>query len=163
MGDPLEPATDIGPMISEAEARRAENWIEEAVAGGARVLAGGRCQGAWLEPTILADVTPAMKVCRQELFAPVFSIAPYDTINEAIALANDSRYGLQAGVFTNFLDVATRCAQELEYGSVIINDVSTFRADLMPYGGVKESGTGKEGPRYVIQELTEERLVVLRV
>lgn len=163
MGDPLDPTTDIGPMISEAEARRAESWIAEAVAGGARVLVGGRRRGAWLEPTILTDVTPAMKVCRQEVFAPVFSIISYDPIDEAIALANDSRYGLQAGVFTNSLDVVTRCIRELEYGSVIINDVSTFRADLMPYGGVKESGTGKEGPRYVIQEMTEERLVVLRI
>ncbi|WP_338833075.1 3-sulfolactaldehyde dehydrogenase [Moorella humiferrea] len=163
LGDPLDPATDIGPMISEAEARRAESWIEEAVTGGARVLVGGRRRGAWLEPTILTNVTPTMKVCAQEIFAPVFSIIAYDTIDEAIALANDSRYGLQAGVFTNSLDMATRCVLELEYGSVIINDSSAFRADLMPYGGVKESGTGKEGPRYVIREMTEEKLVVLRL
>ncbi|WP_338826899.1 aldehyde dehydrogenase family protein [Neomoorella thermoacetica] len=163
VGDPLDPATDIGPMISEAEAERAESWVKEAVAGGAQVLVGGRRRGAWLEPTILAGVTPEMRVCCQEIFAPVFSVIPYDTIDEAIAMANDSRYGLQAGIFTNSLDVANLCAQELEFGSVIINDVSTFRADLMPYGGVKESGTSKEGPRYVIREMTEERLVVLRI
>ncbi len=163
VGDPLDPANDIGSMISENEAARAEAWINEAVAGGAGVLIGGHRSGPFLEPTILAGVLPEMKCVCNEIFAPVFSITAYDTIDEAIASANNSRYGLQAGVFTNSLDVAGRCAEELEAGGVIINDVSAFRADLMPYGGWKESGTGKEGPLYAIEEMTEEKIVVLKL
>ncbi|AEG58384.1 aldehyde dehydrogenase family protein [Desulforamulus ruminis] len=163
IGDPLDPATDIGPMISEKEAVRAEAWIQEAVAEGAKLLAGGQRKGPFLEPTVLANVKPQMKCSCNEVFAPVFNIVSYDTIDEAIALANDSCYGLQAAIFTNSLDIATRCAEELEAGGVIINDVSTFRADLMPYGGWKESGIGKEGPRYVIEEMTKEKIVVLKM
>ncbi|HBC92656.1 MAG TPA: aldehyde dehydrogenase [Pelotomaculum sp.] len=163
VGDPLDPANDLGSMISETESTRAEEWIHEAVAGGAEILVGGGRRGPFLEPTILANVLPDMKCVCNEIFAPVFSIIAYDTIDEAIALANDSRYGLQAGVFTNSLEIACRCAEELEAGGVIINDVSTFRTDLMPYGGWKESGTGKEGPRYAIEEMTEEKLVVIKI
>ncbi len=163
IGNPLDPATDIGPMISEQEAIRAETWVQEAVAAGAKLLAGGRRRGPFLEPTILTQVKPQMKCSCQEVFAPVFTIVPYNTIDEAIALANDSRYGLQSAVFTNSLPLATRCAEELEAGGVIINDVSTFRADLMPYGGWKQSGIGKEGPHYVIEEMTKEKLVVLKM
>jgi acyl-CoA reductase-like NAD-dependent aldehyde dehydrogenase len=163
IGDPLDAATDIGPMISEGEARRTEEWVNEAVAEGARVLTGGRRRGAWFEPTILTDVRPDMKVVCQEIFAPVFIVVPYDDIAGAIAQVNDSLYGLQAGVFTKSLALAKRCAEELEVGGVIINDGATFRTDLMPYGGVKLSGIGKEGPRYAVREMTEEKLVVLKI
>lgn len=163
IGDPLDPATDIGPLISEEEAVRAETWIQEAVSDGAKILIGGNRRGPFLEPTILTDVKPKMKCSCNEVFAPVFNIVSYDTIDEAIALANDSSYGLQAAIFTNSLDLAARCAEELEAGGVIINDVSTFRADLMPYGGWKESGIGKEGPKYVIEEMTKEKIVVLNM
>ncbi len=163
LGDPLDPNTDIGPMISEAEAARAHAWVEEAAQQGARVLVGGKRNGAWFEPTILTQVTPAMKVSCQEVFAPIFSIVPYDEIGEAIALVNNSMYGLQAGVFTNSVDVAYRCAREIEVGGVIINDGATFRTDNMPYGGIKDSGIGKEGPEYAIKEMTEEKLVVFNL
>ena len=163
MGDPLDPDTDIGPMISEAEAARAQAWVEEAIAQGAQVLTGGTRRGAWFEPTILTQVTPTMKVSCQEVFAPIFSIVPYDEIGEAIALVNNSVYGLQAGVFTNSVDTAYRCAQEIAVGGVIINDGATFRTDNMPYGGIKDSGIGKEGPEYAIKEMTEEKLVVFNL
>ena len=162
-GDPLDPKTDIGPMISEAEAVRTETWVQEAVAEGARILTGGKRHGSWFEPTILTDVAPTMKVVCREIFAPVFSIVPYDEIDEAIAAVNRSVYGLQAGVFTNSLDIAHRCAAKIEVGGVIINDGATFRTDNMPYGGVKDSGIGREGPEYAVKEMTEERLVVFNL
>jgi acyl-CoA reductase-like NAD-dependent aldehyde dehydrogenase len=160
IGDPLDPATDIGPMISEQEAVRTEEWLNEAVAQGAVVLIGGKRRGAWFEPTILTDVQPAMKLICQEAFAPVFSIIPYDTIEEAIDRVNDSVYGLQAGVFTNSLEIARLCAMKIETGGVIVNDGATFRTDNMPYGGIKESGIGREGPQYAVKEMTEEKLIV---
>lgn len=160
MGNPLDASTDIGPMISEQEAVRAEEWIKEAVAQGARILIGGKRHGAWLEPTILTDVKSDMNIVCMEAFAPVFSIIPYDTIEEAIDLVNDSVYGLQAGVFTNSLEVAQLCALKIETGGVIINDGATFRTDNMPYGGIKESGIGREGPQYTVKEMTEEKLIV---
>ncbi|GMA97321.1 aldehyde dehydrogenase family protein [Pelosinus sp. IPA-1] len=162
MGNPLDPKTDIGPMISESEAARAEEWVKEAVAQGAKILAGGKRRGAWFEPTILTDVQHDMKIVSMEAFAPVFSIIPYDTIEEAIALVNDSIYGLQAGVFTNSLEIARLCAMKIETGGVIINDGATFRTDNMPYGGIKESGIGKEGPQYAVKEMTEEKLIVFK-
>jgi acyl-CoA reductase-like NAD-dependent aldehyde dehydrogenase len=162
MGDPLDPATDIGPMISESEAIRAEAWVGEAVAQGAKVVAGGKRRGAWFEPTILTDVQYDMKIISMEVFAPIFSIIPYDTIEEAIALVNDSIYGLQAGIFTNSLEIARLCAMKIETGGVIINDGATFRTDNMPYGGIKESGIGKEGPQYAVKEMTEEKLIVFK-
>ncbi|MEG6522221.1 aldehyde dehydrogenase family protein [Desulfotomaculum sp. 1211_IL3151] len=160
LDNPLLPTTDVGPMISEKEAIRAEEWIKEAVAEGAEVLVGGHRNGPFLAPTILTKVQPQMKCSCHEVFAPVFSIVSYENIDEAFRLANDSDYGLQAGIFTNSLDLAMRAAAELEAGGVIINDVSTFRADMMPYGGWKQSGIGKEGPRYVIEEMTEEKIIV---
>lgn len=160
MGDPLDPATDMGPMISEQEALRAEQWVNEAVQEGATLLTGGKRRGAWFEPTILTDVRPDMKIACREAFAPVFVIVPYDSIQEAIELVNDSVYGLQAGVFTASLEVARECAMKIETGGVIINDGATFRTDNMPYGGVKESGIGKEGPQYAVKEMTEEKLIV---
>ncbi|HEY3426041.1 MAG TPA: aldehyde dehydrogenase family protein [Negativicutes bacterium] len=162
VGNPLEPATDIGPMISQQEAKRTEEWVNEAVAQGARILTGGKRHGAWFEPTIVTDILPKMKIVCQEAFAPVFSIVPYDDIQEAIAWVNDSTYGLQAGVFTNSVDIARLCAVQIEVGGVIINDGATFRTDNMPYGGIKESGIGKEGPQYTVREMTEEKLIVFK-
>lgn len=162
VGDPSDAATDIGPMISEQEAVRAEDWLREAVAQGANVLIGGKRRDAWLEPTIVIDVQPEMKVVCMETFAPIFSIIPYDTIQEAIELVNDSVYGLQAGVFTNSLEIARECAMKIETGGVIINDGATFRTDNMPYGGIKESGIGREGPQYAVKEMTEEKLIVFK-
>lgn len=161
VGNPEDPQTDIGPMISENEAKRAEAWIQEAVQQGAKVICGGKRHGAVLEPTILVDVKPEMKVVCEEVFAPVFTIVPYDDIDDAFRQAQDSNYGLQAGLFTSDLQLALRAAHELHFGGVIINDVSTYRADVMPYGGVKDSGIGKEGPHYAVDEMTDEKLVVI--
>ena len=161
-GDPENPATDVGPMISEAEARRAEAWIREAVDGGARVLLGGDRQGAVLQPTVLVDVTPAMRVVCEEVFAPVVSVVAVDSLDEAIEASNATEYGLQAGIFTASLGHAVVAARRLRFGGVIINDASAFRADVMPYGGVRGSGAGREGPRYAVEEMTEVRVVVIR-
>jgi acyl-CoA reductase-like NAD-dependent aldehyde dehydrogenase len=161
-GDPLDETTDVGPMISEAEAQRAESWVEEAVAAGAKLLMGGARRGSILEPTVLSSTTPAMKVECQEVFAPVVTLTPYDDFGEALARVNDSRYGLQAGVFTRDLALVTRAFETLEVGAVIVNDTPTWRADRMPYGGAKDSGVGREGPAYAMDEFTEPRLLVLR-
>jgi acyl-CoA reductase-like NAD-dependent aldehyde dehydrogenase len=163
VGDPEDPTTDVGPMISEKEAKRVESWIEEALQQGAHIAAGGKRNGSIIEPTILAGVKPDMKVMCQEIFAPVINVVPYEDINDAFEWANDTRFGLQAGFFTSNLQLAMRATQELEFGGVIINDVSTTRADVMPYGGVKDSGIGREGPHYAIQEMTDERIVVINL
>ncbi len=160
LGKPLDKATDIGPMIAEKEAIRIEEWVKEAAEAGAEVLIGGNRSGSFFEPTILVNTKPDMKVISKETFAPVFSIMPYDDIAEAIAAVNNSNYGLQAGVFTKSLPIAHICAEKIEAGGVIINDGSTFRMDNMPYGGVKDSGIGREGPEYAVRELTEEKLIV---
>lgn len=162
-GDPLEEATDVGPMISEGAAQRASSWIEEAVAGGAKLLAGGERQGAVLEPTILAKTKPNMKVNCEEVFAPVVVIEPYDDFTEAIRRVNDSPYGLQAGIFTRDVKLLLSAFEDLEVGGVIAGDVPTWRADQMPYGGVKDSGLGREGLRYAIEEMTEPRILVLNL
>lgn len=161
VGDPKEPSTDIGPMISEGEAKRAAVWIEEAVAGGATLLTGGRRDGAFLTPTVLANVQPQMRVVCQETFAPIVTIQAYETLSEAFHLANDSLYGLQAGIFTSSLAVAMAATRNMQVGGIMVNDTSFYRAGQMPYGGVKQSGMGREGPRYAIEEMTELRLVVL--
>ena len=161
-GDPLDESVDVGPMISEGEAVRAESWVKEAVAGGATLLAGGTRQGAVLQPTVLSRTVPAMKVECDEVFAPVVTLTPYDTFDEALARVNDSRYGLQAGVFTRDLGRIEKAFETLEVGGIIVNDAPTWRADRMPYGGVKDSGTGREGPLYAMEEFTEPRLLVLR-
>lgn len=163
VGNPKENETDIGPMIHEQEAIRAEAWVQEAVAAGARVLCGGKREKAWYEPTIMTQVKPEMKVVCQETFAPLVSIIPYDTLDEAVRQVNDSVYGLQAGVFTKSIEVANYCIETLHVGGVIINDGATFRTDNMPYGGVKESGIGREGPQYAVREMTEEKLVVFNM
>lgn len=161
VGDPALEDTDIGPMISEKQAERAESWIKEAVQSGAILLIGGQREGAVMDPTILTNVSADMKVVCQEVFAPVISIIPYEDIEEALALANDSEFGLQVGLFTSNLQLAFKAADILEFGGIIINDVSTYRADIMPYGGVKNSGFGKEGPAWAVKEMTEEKLIVI--
>ncbi|MED1466882.1 aldehyde dehydrogenase family protein [Bacillus salipaludis] len=163
VGDPTDAATDIGPMISEKEAKRAEEWIQDSLRDGAALAHGGKRKGSILEPTILIDVKPTMKVVCQEVFAPIINILPFDDIDEAFIQANDTKYGLQVGLFTSDINLVMRAAQELRFGGVIINDVSTYRADVMPYGGVKDSGIGKEGPHYAIQEMTDEKLVVINL
>lgn len=161
VGDPRDESVDVGPMINVRAAERAEAWVEEALAGGAHRLIGGRREGALFYPTVLSEVTPTMKVCAEEVFAPVVTLSPYDTWEDALRIANDSPFGLQAGVFTRDLGRALSAWENLEMGGVLINDVSTFRVDHMPYGGVKASGLGREGVRYAIQEMTELRLMVI--
>lgn len=163
VGNPELEETDIGPMISEEEARRVEEWVQDAVSQGAKVLCGGNRYNTFYSPTILIDVKPDMKVMCEEVFGPVISVIPYDDIEWVIQEANNSEYGLQAGLFTSDLQLAMKAARELEFGGVIINDVSTFRSDWMPYGGIKNSGLGKEGPIYAIQEMTDERVVVMNL
>jgi len=159
VGDPLDEATDVGPMISEDAARQTEQWIQEAVAQGAKLMLGGRREGAMVWPTVLTDARPEMKVVCEEAFAPLVALRTYSAFDEAIALANDSKFGLQAGVFTQNVALAFQAARQIHTGGVIINDSSAFRADHMPYGGVKESGMGREGLKYAIEEMTELKLV----
>jgi glyceraldehyde-3-phosphate dehydrogenase (NADP+) len=160
-GDPTDEQTDVGPLISLDAARRVEAWVDEAVTAGARVLTGGLRTGTGYAPTVLADVRPDQKVLAEEVFGPVLAVAPYDTLDEAFAAVNASRYGLQAGVFTRDLATAFRAQRELEVGGVIVGDVPSYRADQMPYGGTKESGTGREGLRSAMDDLTEPRVLVL--
>jgi len=160
-GDPGDESADVGPMISEDAARRVEAWVGEAVEGGARVLAGGVRRGSQYEPTVLARVPAGAKVLDEEVFGPVLALAPFDTLDDAFAAVNASRYGLQAGVFTRDLATAFRAQRELEVGGVIVGDVPSYRADQMPYGGTKESGTGREGLRAAMEDLTEPRVLVL--
>ena len=163
VGDPRLDDVDVGPMISESAAERAEAWVLEAVDQGAILLLGGKRQGALLEPTLLAGVHPGMQVSCQELFAPVVAISAYDTFDEALDLANGTDYGLQSGVFTRDMDRIMQAYERMEVGGLMINDVSTFRVDHMPYGGVKGSGIGREGVRYAIDEMTEPKLMVMKL
>ncbi|WJQ81358.1 aldehyde dehydrogenase family protein [Brevibacillus brevis] len=163
VGNPEDPETDVGPMISEKEARRTEEWVQEAISQGARSLLPVKREGALFYPAVLVDTRPEMKVVCREVFAPVVTIIPYSDLEDAFTQANDSEYGLQAGIFTRDLNVAMKAARVLEYGGVVINDVSTYRNDVMPYGGIKNSGLGKEGPRYAVEEMTEERMVVINL
>jgi glyceraldehyde-3-phosphate dehydrogenase (NADP+) len=160
-GDPLSESTKMGPMIREPDAARVERWIDEAVAQGARLLCGGRRQGALFAPTLLADVQPDMRVSRDELFGPAVGVLRAESIEHAIRLANDTRYGLSAGVFTQDLDAAIQFARRVHSGNIHINWGPMWRVDLMPYGGLKESGMGKEGPKYAIEEMTETKTVVI--
>ena len=162
VGDPLDEKTDVGPMISPGEAARAEAWVKEAVQGGATALSGGTREGECLLPTVLENTTPSMKVEAQEVFAPVVTLVPYDDWDEALRRVNDSKYGMQAGIFTRDLGRIQRAFDVLEVAAVLVNDVPTWRADRMPYGGVKESGSGREGPAYAMEEFTEPRLLVIR-
>ena len=158
-GNPLDARTKVGPMIRERDAIRVGEWVREAVATGARVVTGGARQGAIYAPTVVADVNPDMRIFCDELFGPAVAVTRFDTIDEAIALANDTVYGLAAGIFTENLEWAMRFAREVEAGNLMINWGPQWRADLMPYGGLKESGFGKEGPHYAVLEMTELKLV----
>ena len=162
-GDPLDEKTDIGPLIREADALRAENWMREAVLGGAQLRCGGERRGAMLEPAILTSTQPHMKVNCEEIFAPVKTVEPYGTFEEALQRVNASPYGLQAGIFTRDMALVFRAFDEIEAGGVMVNDVPTWRADQMPYGGTKDSGLGREGLRYAMEEMTEPRLLVLNL
>ncbi|HNQ21609.1 MAG TPA: aldehyde dehydrogenase family protein [Phycisphaerae bacterium] len=161
MGDPLEEDTFLGPLISEEAARRVESWVDEAAAGGAHVVVGGRRHGVFYEATLLENVEPRQKVSCQEVFGPVTTLQPFEDFAEAVRTVNAGRYGLQAGVFTPNLEHAFYAFNELEVGGVVINDVPSVRVDSMPYGGVKDSGLGREGVRYAMQEMTEPRLLLL--
>ena len=163
LGDPALEETDVGPLIERASRDRVLAWIEEARAAGAEVLAGGELENGLLQPTVLAGAPADLKVSCEEVFGPVCTVTPYDTLEEGIALANGTRYGLQAGIFTTDIQVALRAAGALEFGGVTVNEAPTFRADQMPYGGVKDSGNTREGPAYAVRELTQERLVVLQL
>lgn len=159
-GDPALPETEFSAMIDEANAVRVEQWIAEAVAGGARLLCGGMREGTLVEPTVLTGTQPYMKVCGEEVFGPVVTLEPYDDFAQAIEQLNDSRFGLQAGVFTNSLHVMNTAFSDIETGGVIINDVPTFRVDHMPYGGIKDSGQGREGVKYAMMDMLEPRILV---
>lgn len=163
VGDPKDPSTHVGPMIAEKEAIRVEQWVNEAISQGATVVTGGKREGAIYYPTILTNVKDDMKVCRQEVFGPVVAVDQYRDEDEVIRRVNDSDYGLQAGLFTNDLAFAMKAADQIEVGGLMINDTSGYRVDHMPYGGVKQSGSGKEGPKYAMEEMTEERIIVFNL
>lgn len=161
VGDPKDPSTDVGPMISASEAERAQSWVQEAIGQGAECLLGGTRDGAVLSPTILTNVRPDMRVMREEIFAPVLSVIPFDDLEAAIEQVNATEFGLAAGLFTRDLTRALAAAAKLHVGVVHLNDASSSRVDLMPFAGVKDSGVGVEGPHYAIREMTEERLVTI--
>ncbi len=162
-GSQLDMATQVGPMIKESEAVRVEQWVNEAVGEGARLLAGGSREGAVYAPTVVADVSRDMRISRDELFGPAVGVTPFESVDEAIALANDTVYGLSAGIFTENIGWAMRFAREVESGNLHVNWGPQWRADVMPYGGLKESGFGKEGPHYAIEEMTELKTVVFHL
>ena len=162
-GDPLDESSDVGPLIRESDAVRASDWIQEAVRGGARLLCGGQRKGPMLEPTVLTGTRPEMKVNCQEIFAPVVTVEPYDDFNQALKQVNNSPYGLQAGLFTRDAKLIFNAYEELEVGGLVAGDVPAFRIDHMPYGGIKDSGLGREGLRYAIEEMTEPKLLVMNL
>ncbi|MGE3813066.1 MAG: aldehyde dehydrogenase family protein [Candidatus Nanopelagicales bacterium] len=162
VGDPLDEATDVSALISTSERDRVAGWVEEAAASGARVAAGGRIgDDGVLKPTLIDNATSDMKVCELEVFGPVVAVIRYDDYEDALRQANDTRYGLQAGVFTSDIDKALRAARVLDFGGVLVNEVPTFRADQQPYGGLRDSGNTREGPAWSVREMTEERLIIL--
>lgn len=163
LGDPLDPATDVGTLIDEGAARRVESWVGEAAAAGARVVTGGQRHGAAFEPTLLSDLKPDMKVVCDEIFGPVVNVLSYGDIHAAFDAVNASPYGLQAGIFTRSNEISFAAIRRLRVGGVIVNGTSTWRTDQLAYGGVKASGIGREGPRYAIEEMTEQRLVVFNL
>jgi acyl-CoA reductase-like NAD-dependent aldehyde dehydrogenase len=163
LGDPADEETDVGPVIDEGARDRILEWIGEARNGGAEILTGGELEGELIRPTVISNASPDLKVSCEEVFGPVVTVNSYDSLDEAIELANGTRYGLQGGIFTSNVQTALRAAQELEFGGVTVNEAPTFRADQMPYGGVKDSGNTREGPAYAVREFTEHRVVVLDV
>ncbi|GGO93602.1 aldehyde dehydrogenase family protein [Wenjunlia tyrosinilytica] len=160
-GDPSDDSVDVGPLVNEDAAKRVESWVDEAVAAGARLLAGGKREGATYAPTVLADVPADVTLSCEEVFGPVLTLARVDGTDAAFAAVNDSKYGLQAGIFTHDVRTAFRAHRELEVGGVIVGDVPSYRADQMPYGGAKQSGVGREGVRYAMEDYTYERVLVL--
>jgi acyl-CoA reductase-like NAD-dependent aldehyde dehydrogenase len=163
VGDPMDDSTDLGPLIRESDAIRAEEWVTAAIQDGATLLCGGKRRGSILDPTVLTGTRPDMKVNCQEIFAPVVTLEPYDSFSQALRVINESPYGLQAGVFTRDAARIFQAFEELEVGGVIAGDVPSFRIDHMPYGGVKDSGLGREGLRYAIEDMTEPRLLVMNL
>jgi acyl-CoA reductase-like NAD-dependent aldehyde dehydrogenase len=161
LGDPADEETDVGPVIDEDARARILEWIEEARSGGGEILTGGEERDGLILPTVIANAAPDLKVSCDEVFGPVVTVNPVESVDEAIALANSTRFGLQAGIFTSGLTNALQAAQQLDFGGVTVNEAPTFRSDQMPYGGVKDSGNTREGPAYAVRELTEERLVVI--
>lgn len=163
VGDPLDPTTDVGTLIDEAAARRVESWVREAVANGARLLTGGTREGAQVTPTVLTDVRPDMRVVCEEVFGPVVSVQTFTDVETVFRRISESRFGLQCGIFTASLELAYRAMKTLRTGGVILNGTSTWRTDQLAYGGVKDSGIGREGPKYAIKDMTDERLVVFNL
>ncbi len=164
VGDPLADGTDVSALISTGERDRVQSWVDEAVAAGAEILAGGKVlEDGILAPTVVGDVTPDMKICANEVFGPVVGVATYTKLDDALRLANDSRYGLQAAIFTSDLSDALKAARTLDYGGVLVNEMPTFRADQQPYGGNRDSGNTREGPQWAVREMTEERLVIIQM
>ena len=163
VGDQFSEETQMGPMIRESDAVRVTDWIDEAVSGGARLITGGPRQGAMVPPTVVADVAPDMRISRDELFGPAVGVTRFNDLDAAIAMANDTQYGLSAGIFTQDIDRALRFTREVHSGNLHINWGPQWRADLMPYGGLKSSGMGKEGPRYAVEEMTEQKMVVVHL
>jgi len=159
-GDPLDGTVKMGPMVRAQDAVRVNEWVTEAVAGGARTVVGGEYEGAMHAPTVVADVSPEMRISCDELFGPAVAVTPFSDIDQAIAMANDTNYGLSAAIFTQNIDWAMKFAREVDSGNLMINSGPQWRADLMPYGGVKDSGMGKEGPRYAVEEMTELKMVI---
>lgn len=163
VGDPMDPATNVSALITAKETDRVAGWLDEAVAEGAGIVVGGdRAEHGVLRPTLVDAVAPTMKISHTEVFGPVVGVTAYDTFDEAVALANDTRYGLQAGVFTSDISTALSAAARLDFGGVLVNEVPTWRADQQPYGGVRDSGNTREGPGYAVEELTERRMVVIQ-
>jgi acyl-CoA reductase-like NAD-dependent aldehyde dehydrogenase len=163
VGDPHDESTDVGPVIDPAALERIRLWIQEAVSAGAEVLAGGELEGGLLRPTVLGSVSAEMRVCKDEVFGPLVSVIAYDDLDEAIDACNGSDFGLQAGIFTRDLHTAYAAVDRLTFGGVTVNESPSWRVDHMPYGGVKASGLGKEGPSSAVREMTLERLVVMDV
>lgn len=163
MGDPLDEKTDIGPMIDEASAKRVESWIEEAKQKGALVLCGGKRTNNFIEPTTLTQVTLDMKVCHEEIFGPVVNLIPFKNLDDVYRAINQLPYGLQAGIFTNNIQTLFQAYEHIEVGSLIHNDIPTFRVDHMPYGGIKESGYGREGIKYAMEQMTDSRMLALNL
>jgi acyl-CoA reductase-like NAD-dependent aldehyde dehydrogenase len=162
VGDPMDEATDVSALISQGERERVASWVDEAEAAGAKLAAGGELSAdGVLRPTVLTDVTPDMKVCSQEVFGPVVGVAAYDDLDDALRLANDSEYGLQAAIFTSDIGKAFKAFRTLDYGGVLVNEVPTWRADQQPYGGLRDSGNTREGPAYSVKEMTEIRMVIM--
>lgn len=162
-GNQLEESTKIGPMVRETDATRVEEWVNDAIGQGARLVCGGQREGAIYSPTILDETSPDMLVVKDEIFGPAVALSYFDNVNDAIAMANDTIYGLSAGIFTQDIDRAMKFAREVDSGNIHINWSSQWRADAMPYGGLKHSGTGKEGPKYAIHEMSEEKMVVMHL